>query len=151
MNKEVVDNICANLLSKVNEEIAQGKNIPLNYCHLAEIYDYKNDKNRALEYYNMAVNEDESYLSTRAEYKNYALNDKNGALADLNRALELTQDPQEREYLRFQIDHIDIIRDTDKTIRSTNIQVFIYIAALIGFIIYVFGGTIYQICKIFIK
>lgn len=151
IDKFIVDNVCDKFLAVVQEEMSKNENIASNYCHLAEIADYKKDKKKAIQYYNMAVQEDESYISRRAQYKNHALNDRAGALADYARALEIEQDPKERGYIQHLIDNIDLIRNTDKTIRSSNIQVFIAILTLIGVLIYAFGDIIYQIYKAIIK
>ncbi len=136
VEKSVIDNICNNFESKVQNELSQNKNVAYNYCHMAEIFTYKNDKKKALEYYNMAVNEDESTLTNRAQFKNYELNDRAGALADYNRALEIKTDPDEREMIQHLIDNIDLARNSDKLIRSTNIQVLLIIICVVAYIIF---------------
>lgn len=136
VDKAVVDNICNNFELKVQRELAENKDIAHNYCHMAEICIYKDDRKKALEYYDMAVREDESTLTSRGQFKNLELNDREGALADYKRALEIETDPNEREMIQHFIDNIDLIRNSDKLIRNTNIQVWLIIIAVVAYCVF---------------
>ena len=136
VDKSIIDNICETYRAKTQKELNENKNIAYNYCHMADIYEYKKDNKKALEYYNMAVAEDESTLTSRAQFKNHVLNDRNGALADYNRALEIETDPKEREMIQHCIDNIDLIRNSDKLIRDTNIQIILIVIGVIAYILF---------------
>ena len=46
------------------------------------------------------------------------MDDREGALADYNEALSITTDPDTIEYIKYNIEHIDVIRDANKSIKE---------------------------------
>ena len=107
--RDIVDDVCDKFLEKVQAEMSVNKNMSENYYHLAYIISYKGDNNQALEYFNKAVELDEKQIFARGEFKAYTLHDKQGALEDFNRALELASDKSEKECIELVIDNIDIL------------------------------------------
>ena len=136
VTKDTVDRVCDNFLAKVEQEVVQGKNLADNYCYLAHIATYKKDNQKALEYYNKAVEIDEKTLMNRAVFKNNELNDRQGALEDYNRALSIENDPEERKIIQHLINNIDLIRDSDSLLRNINIQVWAIIILIIAYVVY---------------
>jgi tetratricopeptide (TPR) repeat protein len=109
VTKDVVDNVCNKFLAKVQEEMALNQNMSENYCHLAHIELYKtDDKAKAIEYFDRAVELDNKKVLERGLFKNI-LGDKSGALYDYNQALELTTNENEREEIQFMIDHVNVL------------------------------------------
>lgn len=137
VTKDVVDNVCNKFLAKVQDEMAVNQNMSENYCHLAHIELYKTgDKAKAAEYFDRAVELDNQKVLERGQFKNDILNDRTGALEDFNRALELTDNEEEKESIEFLIKHIDLLRDTRASHKSFNlIMSFIYLV-IAGFTAY---------------
>lgn len=145
--RDIVDDICDRFLAKVQDEMAVNKNMSENYYHLAYIISYKGDNNQALEYFNKAVELDEKLIFARGEFKAYTLHDKQGALEDFNRALELASNKSEKKSIELVIDNIDILMGR----KSNGFNLFTFVlylimASLLGYGCY----NLYMMSKIYI-
>lgn len=137
VDKETVENTCAKLLLKVKEEMSQNINMADNYGYLSYVYEYKENLPKALECLDKAVELDPTNLVTRGSFKNHTLNDREGALEDYKKALEIEQDPEQREFIQEHlINQIDLIRDTDKEIKRFHIKTTLVTIAIIAYIIF---------------
>lgn len=147
IRKETIDEIANKLLVYIKKDIEQGDDRvkSLACVYLSNVYDYRGDKQKALEALDKAVSMNTSCLLHRADYKNY-LNDRNGAIADYKQALEVLTDPEEIEIAKFSLKNIDNSRDVDKLVNQVEFEVIkIYLTIAIVVII-----IIYQIYKIFV-
>lgn len=120
ISKDKVDKLADKLLVLIKKDITEGTPAikAKAYCCLSYICVYRNDKQRALECYNKAVSLDKTFLSERADFKNVILNDKEGALADYHEALSVATDPATIDSIKFSIEHIDTLRDVDKSLKE---------------------------------
>ena len=141
MNRETIDKVANKFLVLIKKDITNGtpKIKGEAYCYLAHICIYKGEMHKALECYNKAVSLDKELLVYRGDFKNTYLNDRAGALADFNEALSVTQDPEQIEYINFQIQGIDVLRNADKhlkEVKSSILQIWLILIAGIIFIAY---------------
>lgn len=139
VNKATIDKIINKLLVLIKRDLNQNNTKVKGeaYCYLATICIYKKEFQKALECYNKASDLDKYFLAYRADFKNTCLNDRAGALADYNEALAATDDPEHIEYINFQIQGIDVLRNADKhlkEVKSTCLQVWLILIAGIIFI-----------------
>lgn len=135
-----INKAAADLLELIKKDIETGdvKTKAKAYTYLAAICHYqKEDNKKALECYDKAVSLDESILIDRAQFKNLHLNDRDGALVDLNRALELEKDPDIISIIKSNIEDIDIIRNTDKTLADIKFEWIKIIAIIIFGLIFI--------------
>lgn len=142
-DKETVDKVCNQLLVKIKKDITDGIADGFTYCYLADVYTYRENKEKALECFDKAVSIDESFNWHRGEYKNYVLNDREGALEDYNKALAVAKDQDTIDLINDSIKSIDLIRktdeilaETDKTLRNMKIKSFLIFGALILYILF---------------
>lgn len=120
ISKDKVDKIADKLLVLIKKDITEGTPAVKGqaYCSLSYICVHRNDKQKALECYDKAVSLDKKFLIERADFKNAFMDDREGALADYNEALSITTDPDTIEYIKYNIEHIDVIRDANKSIKE---------------------------------
>ncbi|MFQ8625696.1 MAG: tetratricopeptide repeat protein [Candidatus Gastranaerophilaceae bacterium] len=142
-DKETVDKVCNQLLVKIKKDITDGIADGFTYCYLADVYTYRENKEKALECFDKAVSIDESFNWNRGEYKNYVLNDREGALEDYNKALAVAKDQDTIDLINDSIKSIDLIRktdeilaETDKTLRNMKIKSLLIFGALILYILF---------------
>lgn len=142
-DKETVDKVCNQLLAKIKKDITDGKADGFTYCYLADIYTYRENKEKALECFDKAVSIDESFNWHRGVYKDYVLNDREGALEDYNKALAVAKDQDTIDLIKDSIESIDLIRktdeilaETDKTLRNMKIKSLLIFGALILYILF---------------
>ena len=125
-------------LIKKDIETGDAKTKARAYTYLAAICHYqKKDDKKALECYDKAVSLDEAILIDRAEFKNLYLNDRDGALADLNRVLEVEKDPEKISIIKSNIEDIDIIRNANKTLADIKFERIKIIAIIIFVLIFI--------------
>lgn len=142
-DKETVDKVCNQLLAKIKKDITDGKADGFTYCYLADIYTYRENKEKALECFDKAVSIDESFNWHRGVYKDYVLNDREGALEDYNKALAVAKEQDKIDLIKDSIESIDLIRKTDeilagtdKTLRNMKIKSLLIFGALILYILF---------------
>ena len=137
VDKQVVENACSKLLIKIKDEMSKNINMADNYGYLSYVYEYKGNLPKALECLDKAVELDPSNLIARGSFKNHTLNDREGALEDYKKALEIEQDSEQREFIqKHLIDNVDLIRNTNIEIKKFHIKTFLITAAIIGYIIF---------------
>lgn len=132
VDKSIVDKACENLFQKIQNDIDTRNDIGMTYIWLASIYEYKKDKQKALEAYNIAVEKEPMALVSRAHFKNSVMNDKKGAEEDYKRAIELETDPEMKQIYQHSLETMDMYRNSNKSV----ILVYAVIAAIVISFIY---------------
>ena len=126
VSKTIVDDICNKLMAYIKKDIVEG-NSKLKaeaYTYLANVCIYRKKKKKAMECYNKAVSIDKSFLMYRADFRNIAFNDREGALKDYNDALTVVTDPETIELIKFSIQNIDALRHANDTLKNVKMILF---------------------------
>ena len=112
-SKDDVEKIAQKLLVYITKDIKEGTDEQKGnaYFYLSSICIFREDIPKGLECLKKAVEFDPRHLTDLAYYKNYKLDDREGALADYNKALQVLKDLSDIERIKSSIADIDSLRN----------------------------------------
>ncbi len=137
--KKQIDIIVNKLVPLIKKEIQTGNDSSKAqaYIYLAEIYEYKKDVQKAYECCNRAVSLDKKFLAERAGFRNFVLNDKQGALEDYNAALAVETDPQRLAMISYCINQINSGQNFGGLGCGLKLILFLVVILVISAIVYI--------------
>ena len=98
---------------------------------------YKKDVQKAYECCNRAVSLDKKFLAERAGFRNFVLNDKQGALEDYNAALAVETDPQRLAMISYCINQINSGQNFGGLGCGLKLILFLVVILVISAIVYI--------------